>query len=246
MVIYIIELENSKYYVGKSDNHNLRIENHNNNLGSEWTKLYKPVRTIDVIHTVDDFDEDKYTLATMRTYGIDNVRGGSFSQCVLTDSVRDIINTMLCTDKDLCYVCGGSGHFANQCTALRKSPTLPVPPPVPSPVSPPVPSPVPPPVPSPVPPSNDKGNKWCKCVSSWVSKHRVKNCKLKKVINATGKIIVAVADAIIEEEEEKEKNNLLSTNNNPKSKLLCTRCGRNTHTLAQCYAVKHIKGYILK
>ena len=145
MVIYIIELENSKYYVGKSDNHNLRIENHNNNLGSEWTKLYKPVRTIDVIHTVDDFDEDKYTLATMRTYGIDNVRGGSFSQCVLTDSVRDIINTMLCTDKDLCYVCGGSGHFANQCTALRKSPTLPVP--------------------SPVAPSNDKGNKWCKCVS---------------------------------------------------------------------------------
>jgi len=230
MVIYIIELENSKYYVGKSDNHNLRIENHNNNLGSEWTKLYKPVRTIDVIHTVDDFDEDKYTLATMRTYGIDNVRGGSFSQCVLTDSVRDIINTMLCTDKDLCYVCGGSGHFANQCTALRKSPTLPVPPPV--------------------APSNDKGNKgnkWCKCVSSWVSKHRVKNCKLKKVINATGKIIVAVADAIIEEEEEeKEKNNLLSTNNNQKSKLLCTRCGRNTHTLAQCYAVKHIKGYILK
>jgi len=228
MVIYIIELENSKYYVGKSDNHNLRIENHNNNLGSEWTKLYKPVRTIDVIHTVDDFDEDKYTLATMRTYGIDNVRGGSFSQCVLTDSVRDIINTMLCTDKDLCYVCGGSGHFANQCTALRKSPTLPVSPPV--------------------PPSNDKGNKWCKCVSSWVSKHRVKNCKLKKVINATGKIIVAVADAIIEEEEEeeKEKDNLLSTNNNPKSKLLCTRCGRNTHTLAQCYAVKHIKGYILK
>lgn len=234
MVIYIIELENSKYYVGKSDNHNLRIENHNNNLGSEWTKLYKPVRTIDVIHTVDDFDEDKYTLATMRTYGIDNVRGGSFSQCVLTDPVRDIINTMLCTDKDLCYVCGGSGHFANQCTVLRKSPTPPVPPHVPP----------------PVPPSNDKGNKWCKCVSSWVSKHRVKNCKLKKVINATGKIIVAVADAIMEEEEEnekeKEKNNILSTNNNPKSKLLCTRCGRNTHTLKQCYAVKHIKGYILK
>jgi hypothetical protein len=221
MVIYIIELENSKYYVGKSDNHNLRIENHNNNLGSEWTKLYKPVRTIDVIHNVNDFDEDKYTLATMRTYGIDNVRGGSFSQCVLTDPVRDIINTMLRTDKDLCYVCGGSGHFANQCTVIRKSPT------------------------PPVAPSNDKGNKWCKCVSSWVSKHRVKNCKLKKLINATGKIIVAVADAIIEEENEKEKNNL-STNNSQKSKLLCTRCGRNTHTLKQCYAVKHIKGYILK
>ena len=36
--IYILELENKKYYVGKSANPNFRLEQHFNLSGSQWTK----------------------------------------------------------------------------------------------------------------------------------------------------------------------------------------------------------------
>ena len=35
--IYILELENNKYYVGKTTNPNFRLEQHFNNSGSHWT-----------------------------------------------------------------------------------------------------------------------------------------------------------------------------------------------------------------
>ena len=41
--IYILLLEESKYYIGKTNNTNLRFLDHYNNNGSEWTKLYKPI-----------------------------------------------------------------------------------------------------------------------------------------------------------------------------------------------------------
>jgi len=36
--IYILELENKKYYVGKTTNPDFRLEKHFNNSGSQWTK----------------------------------------------------------------------------------------------------------------------------------------------------------------------------------------------------------------
>lgn len=213
MFIYILELVNGKYYVGKTINPDRRIEEHLNLNGSEWTKIYKPVRIIDIIEIIDEFDEDKHTLATMRKHGIDNVRGGSFSQCILSDSMRNTIITMLRTDSDLCYICGGPGHFAKQCNHSRI-----------------------------IAISDDKGDKLCKCVSSWVSKHKVKNCKLNKIIKTTGKIITAVVYAITEDDI---KDELLSSNRVVETKMCCGRCGRNTHTQSDCFAVKHLKGYII-
>ena len=44
MLIYILELENKKYYVGKTTNPDFRLEQHFNNSGSQWTKKYKPIK----------------------------------------------------------------------------------------------------------------------------------------------------------------------------------------------------------
>ena len=48
-----------------------------------WTTKYKPIKVVELIEG-DNYDEDKYTLKYMEQYGIDNVRGGSFCQIIIT------------------------------------------------------------------------------------------------------------------------------------------------------------------
>ena len=59
--IYTLKLEQGKYYVGKTNNPEFRIENHFNSNGSEWTKKYKPLKILEIIPNCDDYDEDKFT-----------------------------------------------------------------------------------------------------------------------------------------------------------------------------------------
>ena len=82
--IYVLKLEQNKYYIGKTDNPNIRLENHFSSNGSEWTKLYKPLNIIDIIPNCDNYDEDKYTKIYMDKFGIDNVRGGIYVQIELS------------------------------------------------------------------------------------------------------------------------------------------------------------------
>ena len=42
--IYVLKLRNNKYYVGKTNNPQFLLESHFNLNGSEWTKIYKPVK----------------------------------------------------------------------------------------------------------------------------------------------------------------------------------------------------------
>jgi hypothetical protein len=114
ITIYILECENGKYYVGRSVHPKDRILSHFNNHGSEWTKKYKPIRII-ATFVGDAFDEEKWTLETMKTYGIDNVRGGSYTTVVMsaTDKAKAQQTIRSLTDK--CYKCGSAGHFAKDC-----------------------------------------------------------------------------------------------------------------------------------
>ena len=40
--IYILKLQSNKYYIGKTNNPNFRLEEHGSGKGSTWTKKYKP------------------------------------------------------------------------------------------------------------------------------------------------------------------------------------------------------------
>lgn len=115
VVIYILKLENDKYYVGKTKNPNERMDEHMIGNGSVWTKLHKPVKIVDLIHNCNSFDEDKYTLMTMSKYGIDNVRGGSFSSIILDKDTIYHIKRSIHGAKDKCFKCGSSDHWASQC-----------------------------------------------------------------------------------------------------------------------------------
>ena len=53
MYIYVLKLESNKYYVGKTDNPDFRLNDHFTNNGSIWTKIYKPIQLHQLIPDCD-------------------------------------------------------------------------------------------------------------------------------------------------------------------------------------------------
>jgi predicted GIY-YIG superfamily endonuclease len=112
--IYVLQCENNKYYVGKTSNIDRRLAQHfSDEGGSEWTKLYPPLKVIDVQDMTGDYDEMNRTLDYMKAYGIDNVRGAQWSNTILTQEQKSwIIRTI---NPNACFRCGMNGHFSNNC-----------------------------------------------------------------------------------------------------------------------------------
>lgn len=116
--IYVLQLENNKYYIGKTNNPDNRISQHiatEGNYGSAWTNKNKPLKVMEIIPNCDDYDEDKYTIKYMEKYGINNVRGGSFCEIILNKSNIETIKKMINGSSNKCYLCGMEGHYINNC-----------------------------------------------------------------------------------------------------------------------------------
>ncbi len=123
--IYVLELEQGKYYVGKTNDPDFRLNCHFNSNGSTWTKIYAPINVLVCIPNCDDYDEDKYTIIYMDKYGIDNVRGGSFVSVKLDKSTIDHLTKMSNCVSNKCFGCGAKGHFIKDCNdRLNKSKKL--------------------------------------------------------------------------------------------------------------------------
>jgi predicted GIY-YIG superfamily endonuclease len=117
IMIYILKLENNKYYVGVTSNLDKRLTDHMHGKGSEWTKKYKMKSLYKLIHDYNAFDEDRYTKEYMNKFGIDNVRGGSYSNFYLTPEQKKLLIKELRTANDECFKCGRNTHYSNKCYA---------------------------------------------------------------------------------------------------------------------------------
>jgi cellular nucleic acid-binding protein len=117
--IYILKLENNKYYVGKTDNLEKRKQEHLKGTASSWTKKYKPIAIERIVQNASPYDEDKYTIEYMGKYGIDNVRGGIYVTEALDGLQRYNIKKSIWGATDCCTQCGRKGHFVKNCKAIK-------------------------------------------------------------------------------------------------------------------------------
>ena len=156
--VYVLKLTDNKWYIGKTHKKvKERFQEHLDGKGSSWTRKYKPLK----IHYIENtcgpaigaeyWQENGLTLQYMEEYGIDNVRGGSYTnvnlypeQIKYLELVTDISNFMdgklHCwidgstqalykafremekkEQFDLCYRCFTKGHFAKDCDSVKKA-----------------------------------------------------------------------------------------------------------------------------
>ena len=132
--VYVIRTKNCDrngnaiYYVGHSQNIEKRISEHRSNCKG-WVRTNGGVAAVEVPLTPRmDHNQSWETLETvirMIQHGFENVRGAKWSNSVplvpqeRTEIAKDIYHLL-----DLCGNCGGTGHFAQQCTINQKPPWL--------------------------------------------------------------------------------------------------------------------------
>lgn len=115
--VYVLHLQNNKFYVGESDNPKECINDHFENKGPKWTQIHKPLK---VTRPLSEPQWELWglieTLRQMNIHGIDNVRGSLFSNDYQVTKTEKIMAAQLFNElKGSCSRCGGSGHSALQC-----------------------------------------------------------------------------------------------------------------------------------
>jgi len=115
--IYILKLKQYKWYIGRTVDVTKRMEQHISGT-TEWTKLYEPIHIERQYLMSSPFDEDLEVKKMMAEYGIDNVRGGSYSSVQLTQVQQDLLRTELNSMANHCFKCNQPGHFANKCPRI--------------------------------------------------------------------------------------------------------------------------------
>lgn len=113
--VYVLELEDDCFYVGKSKDVEKRFSQHLSGEGAAWTALHKPLKISEVKEHKGIFDEDNKVKVLMMVYGIDKVRGGTYSMKVLPEYQILSLKAEIAHAQDVCFKCGKSGHYSGQC-----------------------------------------------------------------------------------------------------------------------------------
>jgi hypothetical protein len=126
MYLYILELENNFWYVGRSRNCEKRFEEHQKGVGAKWTKLHKPIRIFCSLLELDLNHETRLTIQLMIIYGADKVRGGIYNRLIYTAETLNKLNNSKIIDFDEysqlnesdtgnCFICSRTDHTTHSC-----------------------------------------------------------------------------------------------------------------------------------
>jgi len=123
--IYVLELEGGRYYVGKTRHTFNRFDQHREGSGARWTKLH-PVLGLYTFHKDRrDSDENMFTILMMKNFGIDKVRGGSWTNPEISGKSRKKLEERIARQKKRkwtytglpCSRCGRDSHPTEHCFA---------------------------------------------------------------------------------------------------------------------------------
>jgi predicted GIY-YIG superfamily endonuclease len=73
--VYVLELEDNRYYIGRTSNIVQRMQEHFNGNGSVYTSKFKPIKIVEVNEELTLEDERNKTLEYMELYDWKKVRG---------------------------------------------------------------------------------------------------------------------------------------------------------------------------
>lgn len=77
--VYVLALEQGKFYVGRCTNFPVRVKYHIEGRGAGWTKMYRPIAS-HAFFWGYEAEEKAVTLHYMDLYGLENVRGWVFAK----------------------------------------------------------------------------------------------------------------------------------------------------------------------
>ena len=114
--VYVLQLEQGKYYVGSTHKTiDEQFSDECSEKGSPYTQMYHPMSIVSRMENVDVSEEDKQVKRYMVMHGIDNVRGGSYSQIELDLAVKIALAEEIGLSSNTCLSCGNSGHYTEDC-----------------------------------------------------------------------------------------------------------------------------------
>lgn len=83
--LYVLKLSKNKYYVGHTDDLTNCFRDHNSGIHCLWTKKYKPIEYLEIIHKGDIWDLNILELKIFFKYGLENVRSFNYNSILLTE-----------------------------------------------------------------------------------------------------------------------------------------------------------------
>ena len=126
-IIYVLQLRNHQYHAGKTKHLLARFRQHEDGEGAAWTRRHKPVRIIATYPCTVPGMENAVVKLYMSLKGMDHVRGGAYSNDVLTDDQKRCIQLELMHDTNKCFRCNTAGHYMRDCPQQHHDSSAPVP-----------------------------------------------------------------------------------------------------------------------
>ena len=103
-ILYVLQLSEEKWFIGKTNDPNFTLDEGIYSI--EYVRINSPASVYKIIPNCDDFDLDKYVKIFMNSYGIENVRGGSYSNPELSEEEKFILKRELNTANNKYINCG--------------------------------------------------------------------------------------------------------------------------------------------